>query len=162
MKPDRFATNVSTPRFRIRRAKLNEESVVHSCVRQAFEKYVARIGKEPAPMTADFARQIESGFVDVAEVNGEIVACVTFFPVEDHMHLANLAVRPDYSGQGIGKTLIKHVEQAAIEAGHVAVELYTNEAMLENLAMYPKLGYKETGRRTEEGYHRVYFRKAIR
>ena len=162
MEPDRSAPSSRPPHVTIRRAETNDEAAIRSCVRQAFEKYVAEIGKEPAPMNADFAQQIASGSVDVAEINGDIVGCVTFFPIEDHMHLANLAVLPGYSRQGIGTSLIGHVEQAAIKAGRKAVELYTNVAMTSNLEMYPKLGYKETGRRTEEGFKRVYFRKDVR
>ena len=42
-----------------------------------------------------------------------------------------------------------------------AVTLYTNEAMVENLQLYPRLGYVETGRGVEEGYRRVYFEKRL-
>lgn len=33
--------------------------------------------------------------------------------------------------------------------------------MTENLRLYPSLGFVETGRRVEDGYRRVYFRKLI-
>lgn len=42
-----------------------------------------------------------------------------------------------------------------------AVHLYTNEKMVENLAIYPRLGYAETGRRHEDGFNRVYFEKRL-
>lgn len=35
------------------------------------------------------------------------------------------------------------------------LHLYTNEKMTENLSIYPKLGYVEVGRRTENGFNRV-------
>ncbi len=41
------------------------------------------------------------------------------------------------------------------------VSLYTNEAMVENLRLYPRLGFVETGRRVEDGYRRVFFRKSL-
>ena len=33
--------------------------------------------------------------------------------------------------------------------------------MTENLALYPALGYVETGRRVEDGFSRVYFSKRL-
>jgi hypothetical protein len=33
--------------------------------------------------------------------------------------------------------------------------------MTANLSIYPRLGYTETGRRTEDGFNRVYFEKTI-
>jgi hypothetical protein len=41
------------------------------------------------------------------------------------------------------------------------VTLYTNEAMVENRRLYARLGYAETGRRVEDGYRRVFFRKRL-
>ena len=57
--------------------------------------------------------------------------------------------------------LVAHAETLAAGAGLEAVELYTNQDMTENLRLYPRLGYVETGRRSEDGYRRVYFRKAL-
>jgi hypothetical protein len=53
---------------------------------------------------------------------------------------------------------------ASIQPGSVAglreLRLYTNVAMLENLTLYPHLGYTEIARRTEAGFQRVLFSKA--
>ena len=61
----------------------------------------------------------------------------------------------------LGRALLGFVEQQAREAGCHEIRLYTHERMTENLAYYPNLGYEETGRRTEDGYDRVYFRKML-
>lgn len=45
--------------------------------------------------------------------------------------------------------------------GFGAVTLYTNERMTENIELYKKLGFEETERRLEKGYHRVYMRKTV-
>lgn len=79
----------------------------------------------------------------------------------DHVHLENVAVLPEYSGRGVGTRLIAHVERATREAGYHAVELYTNEVMTENLAMYAKVGYVEIIRRRVAGFNRVFFRKEV-
>lgn len=45
--------------------------------------------------------------------------------------------------------------------GFDTVTLYTNERMTENIELYKKLGFEETERRLEKGYHRVYMRKTV-
>ena len=72
-----------------------------------------------------------------------------------------MAVLPTQTSKGIGKKLIEYVEHTARQQGLKAVELYTNEAMAENLVMYRKLGYLETERRQQAGFNRVFFRKAV-
>ena len=46
-------------------------------------------------------------------------------------------------------------------AGAVAVELYTNARMTENMSLYPRPGYAETGRALENGFDRVFYRKEL-
>lgn len=45
--------------------------------------------------------------------------------------------------------------------GYPEIRLYTHECMVENIAMYPRLGYEESHRVTEKGYARIYMRKKI-
>jgi hypothetical protein len=44
----------------------------------------------------------------------------------------------------------------------VAVRLYTNERFTENLAIYTKLGYRETGRETAGTTQLVHLSKVLR
>ncbi len=134
---------------------------IERCARAAYGKYVARIGREPAPMVADFAAQIAVGEVWVAVDAAGLGGYVVRYPRGDHMHLENIAVLPERQGRGVGRALIAHVEAETRRKGLAAVELYTNEKMTENLALYPRLGYRETGRRSEDGFARVFFRKDL-
>lgn len=115
----------------------------------------------PAPMVADFATQIERKQVWVAEHNNRFAGYIVFYPVADLMHLENVAVLNQYAGQGIGRQLIDYAESEARRLNLMAVELYTNLKMTENLAYYPKLGYTETDRREEFGFSRVFYRKTL-
>lgn len=150
-----------TETFPIRKATSTDLRDVRSCAQVAYSKYIKRIGKAPAPMNADFATQIERGLVYIALHARQFAGYVVFFPEGDHLHLDAVAVLPEHSGKGVGKALIRYVEQVARRDGFKAVELYTNEAMIENLAMYPKLGYQETQRKRDAGYNRVFFRKTV-
>lgn len=147
--------------IQVRPALATDLADIQSCAVRAYTKYVERMGREPAPMHADFANQIAKGCVDIATCESRFAGYVVFYPEGDHVHLENVAVLPEYSGRGVGKHLIEHVERATREAGYEAVELYTNEAMTENLAMYLKIGYVEIDRRGEAGFNRVFFRKPV-
>lgn len=112
-------------------------------------------------MNADFATQIRQGLVRVVVADGQISGYIVFYPDGDHVHLESVAVLPDRSRQGIGSALISFAEATALKQGFGAVELHTNEAMTENLEMYPKMGYREVGRKAQDGLKRVFFRKSI-
>ena len=62
----------------------------------------------------------------------------------------------------MGRRLIEFAEAEARRQGYAALDLYTHEAMIENIGLYRALGYLETGRRVEHGYPRVYMRKPLR
>ena len=113
-------------------------------------------------MTADYAALLEVGEVWVAAAaDGSVVGVLVLQPEAESLLLENVAVAPAAQGRGIGRALIAHAEQRARELGLPEVALYTNRLMTENLRLYPALGYVETGRRREDGYDRVFFRKLL-
>ncbi len=150
----------------VRPAEAQDLPAITACAEAAYDKYVARIGKKPAPMIADFASQIAAGQVHVAIAEGgsaaeEFLGYVVCYPKDSKLHLENVAVRPEAQGRGAGRALIAFVENKARADGLSAVDLYTNAKMTENLALYPALGYRETERRHEDGFDRVFFLKEL-
>ena len=142
----------------IRKAAIEDLDRIRAIARAAYAVYVPRIGREPAPMVADFTAQIAAGQVWIdADGRGFVVA----YPRGGHWHLENVAVAPDARGLGIGRGLIAHVEALAEAAGAPAVELYTNAAMTENQSLYPRLGYREIRRAREDGFDRIFYRKHL-
>lgn len=146
---------------RIREAIETDVVDIQLCARQAYLKYVQRMDREPAPMHADFSAQIARGCVAVATSQTGLVGYVVAYPEGTQYMLESVAVLPGCTGQGIGKLLIEYVENTAKQAGYKTVELYTNEAMTENITMYPKLGYVEVGRKSDSGFNRVFFSKQL-
>lgn len=143
-------------------AKNSDFTAIKRCAELAYEPYVEAIGRKPAPMVADFAKLISEKKVYI-EKDGEqnLTGFIVFFVTDDLMHLENIAVMPFAHGKGIGRKLMKYCEDSAIALGLDEIELYTNEKMVANLSIYPKLGYIQTERRLEDGFHRVYFRKTL-
>ena len=56
---------------------------------------------------------------------------------------------------------MEFAERLAREMSARALKLYTNEMMWENLVVYGRMGFRETERKVEDGYKRVYFRKEV-
>jgi len=119
------------------------------------------MGREPAPMVQDFAEAQSLKRLWVAEQGNKIAGYVVAYQNDTSFHLENVAVHPSFAGKGIGKTLIQFIENRAQKTGSKTVDLYTNIHMTENLTLYPRLGYREIDRRTENGFQRVYFEKQL-
>ena len=152
---------------------------IKACALQAYQRYVERMNKTPAPMIADFEQLVKQQRVVVAlaadkhvtsdspiktpcsreHVDNELLGFVVFYPTEHGMHLENIAVLPTTQSSGIGTKLVAHVEQQAQALGLNRVHLYTNVAMRENFSWYERLGYIETERKSEDGFDRVFFEK---
>ena len=142
-------------------ARAGEHELAASCVRAAYSKYMGRIGREPAPMLADYAALIEGGVVYVL-VDGNVVAGVLVVkPVGDAAFVENVAVHPSHQGLGLGREMMRFVEEFARERGLREVSLYTNELMTENIAFYERMGFREISRRLDDGYRRVFMSKEL-
>ena len=134
---------------------------VENVVRAAYIPYVARIGREPGPMLDDYATLISRGRVHVIEHNGTVKGILVLIPEAGSMLLDNVAVSPDSQGLGLGRTMLRFAERAAMASGYGSIKLYTNEAMIENIALYSRIGYVETHRVEEKGLRRVYMVKPL-
>jgi ribosomal protein S18 acetylase RimI-like enzyme len=136
-------------------------AAIAALVRDAYAMYVRRIGRQPAPVTADHAALVAAGRTSVADVDGRIAGVIVLIPHDDHLLVENVAVAPAMQGRGIGRALMAYAEERAAALWLAELRLYTNQLMTENLALYPALGYIETGRRVEDGFARVYFSKRL-
>lgn len=132
---------------------------LRSLASAAYLPYVPRIGRPPAPLSADYAAIVARGEASVAVRAGQIIGMIVLVAEADYLLLENVAVLPAEQGRGVGTRLLEFAEARARELGLPAIRLYTNEAMTENLAYYRRRGYAETHRATERGLRRVYFIK---
>ena len=146
---------------RIRPARPDDIPRLQAIVDAAYAKYVPRIGKKPGPMLDDYARRVAEGAAWVAEIGDSIAGLVVLLPEDDHLLLDNVAVDPAFHGHGLGRQLIDFAEREAAARGYGEIRLYTHEKMIENIAMYPRLGYEETHRAAQAGYDRVFMRKRL-
>lgn len=145
----------------IRLATLEDLDQVQRLVNHAFERYIARIGRRPAPMDANYESLIEQGETSVAVLDSELVGVLVLEERSDHLFIDVLGVAPHRQGEGIGAQLLDHAERLALSAGLPELRLCTNQRMTENLIYYPKRGFTERGRGRSDGYDRVFYRKPL-
>ena len=146
----------------IRRATTADLAAIQQVIADAYTKYIERIGRPPAPMTADYTVALEHSRVWVLQHGDSIVGVVVTEDHADHLLLETIAVAPRAQGMGYGRLLLERAECDAVDLGLTEVRLYTNEAMTENLSFYPRHGYRETHRAVDDGFRRVFFSKAVR
>ncbi|KAI6368808.1 hypothetical protein MCOR25_004551 [Pyricularia grisea] len=174
----------SSGRPLLRPAVAADVEPIRDLVDAAYSHYIARLGKEPGPMLEDYGALVTQGKVTVctsgqpvaaaASASGrgdeeeqnhdrEILGLLVLVPqtAEGAMLLDNVAVAPRAQGQGVGKLLMSFAEDRARQEGLSAVKLYTHVLMTENISLYGRLGYRETGRVSEKGFDRVYMEKKL-
>jgi ribosomal protein S18 acetylase RimI-like enzyme len=147
----------------IRAATAADAPAAQACVAAAFERYIVRIGRPPAPMMADYAALIAQGAVWVTGQAGRVDGVLVLYDVDEgrQCYLDTVAVAPARQGEGLGRALIEFAEREAVRRGFDALHLRTNVKMVENQTLYPKLGYVEVERRSDGGFERVFYRKAL-
>ena len=86
----------------------------------------------------------------VAEADGKIVGLATAVNVlaighpGGYVKMNGIGVLPEYRHQGIGKTLMEHIEQFAVEQGAPYVGLASGINRAEAHAFYGNIGYQKT------------------
>jgi ribosomal protein S18 acetylase RimI-like enzyme len=144
----------------IRPADPGDVAALQAIAVAAYGRYLPRIGRPPAPMTADYARAVRDRQVWAAVRDGKVSGFAVLIAQPDYLELENIAVLPAAQGRGIGALLLSLAEDRARELGLGEIRLYTNEAMTENLGYYARQGYAETHRAEQAGFNRV-FRKPV-
>ncbi|KAI9767975.1 MAG: hypothetical protein M1840_005287 [Geoglossum simile] len=142
-------------------AKAKDAPTIKLITDAAYSKYIEPLGMLPAAMKVQYDTLVETQKVYVLRVGGDVVGSVTLSGEGDSVTINNLVVAPPAQGRGFGRLLMNYAEDKALGQGFTAVTLFANEKMHDNIAWYTKIGFIETGRKKEDGFNRVYFRKNL-
>jgi GNAT superfamily N-acetyltransferase len=153
------AVNAASQRLEPRQATEADLPSIQRLIAAAYNKYLSRMDKPPAPLLRDYRPAIQAGALWVT--GSPAVGLISLNLVGDLILIENVAVHPDQQGRGLGRQLMEFAEQYARKLRVQRLALYTNEVMTENQAIYKHLGYRATRRRTENGYHRIYMEKIL-
>lgn len=151
----------------VENATPSDAEAIKQIVISAYSKYIPRMdGQEPAPMTADYhtiiASHSEEVFVLRRISDGTVLGSILLSdPGDGSIKVNNLVIDSAAQGRGYGRLLMGFAEDVARARGRIALTLFTNEKMTENIVLYPRMGFLEVERKVEDGYSRVYFRKTL-
>ena len=145
----------------IRPARPADLPDIERIVEDAYAHYVERMGQRPGPMDDDYPARIAEQAVWVIERDGAIAGVLVLLPAPDHLLLDNVAVARSHQGHGIGRRLVGFAEAEAGRRGYREIRLYTHVTMVENQALYQRLGFEETHRAEQAGFARVFMRKRL-
>ncbi|GAA1542316.1 GNAT family N-acetyltransferase [Actinomadura kijaniata] len=137
---------------RIRPAVAADRGPVERIVTAAYTPWIEVLGVRPLPMEADYGALIGAGRVWVTDPPAGLVVLV---PEDGCLLVENVAVDPAFQGRGLGRRLMAFAEERARALGLSRLRLYTNALMARNIALYERLGYRETGRETFPTGHRA-------
>lgn len=138
-----------------------DASAVRALTREAYAAWVPVIGREPMPMTADYAQALRAHRIELLERGGALAGLIELVSHPGHLMIENVAVGSRYRGQGLGRLLMTRAEDLAPAMGHRRIRLYTHAKMRANVAIYTRLGYRETHRVVEAGFDRIYMLKDL-
>ncbi|MFI5000670.1 MAG: GNAT family N-acetyltransferase [Reyranellales bacterium] len=146
----------------LRLAVGSDAPAIRELTRKAYAKWVPLIGREPKPMTADYAEAVRAHRIDLLYVAGELAALIETISEPDHLLIENVAVSPLFWGRGFGRKLMAHAEQVAASLGHGEIRLYTNKLFAENVQFYGRLGYRVDREETLKIGVAVHMSKSVR
>jgi N-acetylglutamate synthase-like GNAT family acetyltransferase len=142
----------------IRKAVIEDATGLQRVMESAYSAYQERMGGERLPpMEVNYSSEIRDYPTWVAESNGSIVAGLIMVFEDDFASIANIAVHPDFQGQGVGGGLMKFAETVAKEKAYPELRLATHILLTENVSLYEHLGWSEI----ERDDVRVYMKKNL-
>jgi GNAT superfamily N-acetyltransferase len=145
----------------MRQAQPSDASAVSELIHAAYALYVPRLGRDPQPMTDDYAMLIEAGEVWVLDGAAGLDGVLVIQKADASLLIRTVGIAPHRQRQGLGSRLMAEAERLAAEADIRTLRLYTNEVMTGNVELYERLGYAETHRSGPTGKQVIYMTKEL-
>ena len=131
----------------IREATSEDSAGLSKCMEAAYAPYQARMGGvRLPPMDVDYSAEIKNYPTWVVESEGNIQGGLIMIFANDEASIANIAVNPQFQGQGIGRELLGFAEAKARDRKFSELRLATHVLLEENISLYRYFGWQETGR----------------
>ena len=87
----------------------------------------------------------------ISQNENKVVGYIGFTVVADESYILNVAVHPDFQGQGIGKALVEKTVNYAVENSLAFVTLEVRESNSKAIRLYGYFDFEEVGKR--KGYY---------
>ena len=136
------------------------------CLHEYFRELDRRfeVGFDPRlslPADTDDLR-LPTGLLLVATLRSDPVGCGALkLHGSEPAELKRMWVAPEARGLGLGRRLLRELENHAVEHGAGRVRLETNRALTEAIALYRAAGYREVPAFNDEPYAHHWFEKEL-
>lgn len=135
------------------------------CLTSYFAEIATRFetGFDPArspTSRTDFLRP--RGYFLVAWLHGDPVGCAGLRCRPTYAEVKRMWVAPQTRGLGVGRRLLRRLEELALKRRLRTLRLETNKALIEAQGLYRKEGFREVPAYNEEPYAHVWFEKSLR
>ena len=145
----------------IRLASLDDVAALSSLVEKAYTPWIETVGRRPRPMDDDYVARCKVGQAWLAEQDAELVGVLVIEDMPGYLFLHNVAVEPAYQHRGLGRGLMRFVEDQGRLRGYDQVRLTTSEVMARNVALYTGLGYVVTEKEPTATVDRLWMTKFL-
>jgi len=133
----------------VREAARLDASAVSALLKRAFVEFEALYTPEAFAATVlpegGVLARLEEGPVWVAERDSLLVGTVGVVCRPESILVRGMAVDPEARGLGIGKILLRVVENFVREHGYERISLYTTEFLARAIRLYQSSGFEFTG-----------------
>lgn len=146
----------------IRAAKYSDLHQIRYLAQTSFAPYAVRSTFRAEPFSADPRELVAQRKISVFLRENAVRGFICYHIDGPDVHIESLAVGPKYRRRGVGRMLLDHADRRGLRAGCRRAILYTNAQMFENYSYYLAKGFRETERRFEEGYERIYLERYLR
>ena len=126
----------------MRQGRPKDADAIRTLTRDAYARWVRVIGREPLPMTADYATAVRDHRFDLLWLGETRVGLIETVAKADHLLIQNVAVSPAFQGRGFGRLLLDRAEELTAAAGLGEIRLFTNKLFAENVSLYHRRGYR--------------------
>lgn len=113
----------------------------------AYQTYSDRIDiTHLPPMNIDYVEEIRTSEVWIAVSEETLAGAMILVADADQFLIANIAVHPEFQGNGLGRRLIDFAQSQASQRAYTEMHLATHPLLIENISLYTHLGWIEYAR----------------
>lgn len=143
----------AAPVIDVRPATAADRAAVVKVLQRAFADYDGRLQPPPGALgetEASVRAHLEKGSIAIAFIAGEPVGAMFIDRKGDALFLSRVSVVPEKRGSGITARMVALAEEEARRQGVHALTLRVREVLTQNVALFERLGFRETGRHGHE------------
>jgi predicted N-acetyltransferase YhbS len=145
--------SAAAPAIEVRWASAADRAAVVKVLQRAFADYDGRLQPPPGALgetEASVRAHLRKGRIALAFIEGAPVGTLFLERKGEALFLSRVSVVPEKRGSGITARMVALAEALARQEGVQGLTPRVREVLAQNLALFERLGFRETGRHGHE------------